>query len=287
MKFILGRKLSMTQVFNDDGTVVAVTKIQAGPCQITQTKSVQKDGVFAVQIGFGQARTKTMKKPQLGHLKDLENVKNLRQFKMEQKDVESVKRGDELDINMFDEGDRVSVTGVSKGKGFQGVVKRHGFHGSPASHGHKDQLRMPGSIGATGPQKVFKGTRMGGRMGGDQITVHNLEIVKIFPETNELLIKGAIPGARDGLVMLKADGELKIKTNAVADTEKEVATETTVEVVEDTATVEPDKTTEEKTTDVAELKDEQASSESTKVDTDVVAEKKNETSAEEVKVEKE
>jgi len=186
----------MTQVFKEDGVVVPVTRIQAGPCQITK---LNKGKINSVQVGFGDIRDKNLTRPEIGHLKGLDNSRHLREFRVEGKELENLNRGDKITVATFSEGDKVSVTGVSKGKGFQGVVKRHNFKGGPASHGHKDQLRMPGSIGATGPQKVFKGTRMGGRMGGDQITVKNLEIVKIDSATNDLFIKGAVPGARQGL----------------------------------------------------------------------------------------
>ena len=209
----------MTQVFKEDGTVVPVTRVQAGPCQITKLNTGR---VNSVQIGFGDVRAKNLNKPQVGHLKDLELSRSLREFRVEDgKEVEKINKGDKITVTTFVEGDKVSVTGTSKGKGFQGVVKRHGFKGGPASHGHKDQLRMPGSIGATGPQKVFKGTRMAGRMGGDQVTVKNLEIIKIDADTNDLFIKGAVPGAREGLLSIKADGELKIAQDKVEETKEE------------------------------------------------------------------
>jgi len=198
MKFILGKKIEMTQVFRDDGTVVPVTLIQAGPCVITQIRTETKDGYSAVQIGYGKKRS--INKPLTGHLKDLDNFRYMREFKVSDPEY---KRGDKIDVSIFEFGDKVDVTGISKGQGFQGVVKRHGFAGSPASHGHKDQLRMPGSIGATGPAHVFKGTKMGGRMGGTQVTVKNLVIEKIDPKNNVLAIKVAIPGARNSLVMIK------------------------------------------------------------------------------------
>ena len=198
MKFILGKKIEMTQVFRDDGTVVPVTLIQAGPCVVTQIRTDKKDGYNAVQIGYGLKRS--LNKPLSGHLKDLDNFRYMREFRVAESEH---KRGDKIDVSIFESGDKVDVTGVSKGQGFQGVVKRHGFAGSPASHGHKDQLRMPGSIGATGPAHVFKGTKMAGQMGNTQVTVKNLEIEKIDPKNNVLAIKGAIPGARNSLVMIK------------------------------------------------------------------------------------
>ncbi len=230
MKFILGKKLNMTQVFREDGEVVPVTRVQAGPCQITQISSRGKD--FFVQIGFGEMREKNMTKSEIGHLKDLNKVRNLREFNVDQKIADSIKRGDNLTVEMFVTGELASVTGISKGKGFQGVVKRYNFKGGPASHGHKDQLRMPGSIGATGPQKVFKGTKMGGRMGGDQITVKNLEIVQINPELNELFIKGAVPGARNGLIVIKTEGDLQIKQTTTEEAKEETKEEEKIVVEE-------------------------------------------------------
>ena len=198
----------MTQVFREDGTVVPVTRIQAGPCTVTKVNTLEKDGVKSVQVGFGIQKLFRLDKPTKGHLKDISvdnnvnlTVRHLHNFNNDSE----LKRGDVFTVEIFEKGEKVQVTGHSKGKGFQGVVKRHGFHGSLATHGHKDQLRMPGSIGAGGVQHVFKGTRMAGHMGTDKITVKNLEIVEINPETNEILVKGAIPGARNGLVYIFAN----------------------------------------------------------------------------------
>ena len=230
MKFILGKKLAMTQVFKDDGAVVPVTRVQVGPCQITQIK---KGKVNAVQVGFGSCREKVLSKSENGHLKGLDKVKNLQDFRVDDKQLETLNKGDYISIDSFVVGDKVAVTGVSKGKGFQGVVKRHGFSGGPASHGHKDQLRMPGSIGATGPQRVFKGTKMGGRMGGDQVTVENLEVIEVNIENNELYLKGAVPGARNGLLSIKAKGELKITSEQTEEEDKlEIVEEVVVENTE-------------------------------------------------------
>ena len=192
MKFILAKKLEMSQVFRPDGAVVPVTLVQAGPCVVTMVKTAETDGYASVQLGF--APKKTLSKPEAGHLKDLPQMSVLREFRTE--DVADVKRGDAVEATVFAVGDTVQVTGISKGKGFAGVVKRHGFHGSPASHGHKDQLRMPGSIGPGGVQHVIKGRRMAGRMGNEQVTVKNLEIVEVR-EGGILAVKGAVPGARN------------------------------------------------------------------------------------------
>ena len=204
MKFILGRKLNMTQIFKDNGDVVPVTVVEAGPCQITQVKNPASDGYLAVQVGFG--RKNRLFKSLLGHLKTLPKYRYLREFRLKQEQPVTV--GQTITVDAFTEGESVRLTGVSKGKGFQGVVKRHHFSGSLATHGHKDQLRMPGSIGSTGPQRVFKGVRMAGRLGNDTMT-YILEIVKIDTDKNLLYIKGAVPGARNGLILIQNQGELK------------------------------------------------------------------------------
>ena len=211
----------MTQVFAENGAVVPVTRVQAGPCQVVQVKDGASK-VKAVQIGFGEAKEKRLKKPQSGHLKDLNPVSEMRDFTVAS--VEGVKRGDIIDAGTFVAGDKVKVVGFSKGKGFAGVVKRHHFRGGPASHGHKDNLRMPGAIGSGGIQRVFKGVRMAGRMGGDRITVKNLEIVEVHPEINEIYLKGAVPGGKNSLLMISGEGELKIRTEAAPVTEVEAET---------------------------------------------------------------
>jgi len=174
-KFILGKKLEMTQKYSQDGKVIPVTKVLAGPCFVTQIKSEDKDGYQAVQIGFGS--NKKISKPVKGHLKNLGPFKYLREFRVDS--GQNLKFGQELRVNIFNNDDVIDVIGISKGKGFQGVVRRWGFKGSPASHGHKDQLRMPGSIGDTGARKVKKGKKMPGRMGADRVTVKNLKIVEV------------------------------------------------------------------------------------------------------------
>ncbi len=223
MNFILGKKVKMTQIFTEDGRAIPVTVIAAGPCVVVQKKTNDKDGYTAVQIGWGNS--KKLKKPQAGHLRGLPQVKVLREVRIKNEEVklDEIEKGDEIRVSTFTVGEKVNVVGISKGKGFQGVVKRHGFAGSPASHGHKDQLRMPGSIGATDPARVFKGTRMAGRMGADQVTVKNLEVVKIDEENNFLYIKGAVPGPRGGLVKIVGMGELKVvkPTEAKADSKDE------------------------------------------------------------------
>lgn len=188
----------MTQIFKETGEAVPVTVVEAGPCVITQVKIEDKDNYKAVQVGYEQK--KKISKPIKGHLKDLGQFRYLKEFRVKEGEY---KKGDKVEVSVFEKGDKVKITGTTKGKGFTGVVKRWGFRGSPKSHGHKDQLRMPGSIGATDPARVFKGTKMGGRMGGKQFTVSNLEIIKIDKDQNLIYIKGAVPGARNGLLKIK------------------------------------------------------------------------------------
>ena len=214
MKFIIGKKIEMTQLWKGEAAI-GVTKIQAGPCFVTQVRTEAKDGYEAVQVGFGSKKIKNTKKPQIGHLKKIKakrienNFAFLREFGAESKTALEI--GDKIDVSAFTVGEVVNAIGISKGKGFQGVVKRYGFSGGRKSHGNKDQLRMPGSIGATAPAHVFKGKRMAGRMGGGQITMSNLKIVKVDKENNLLYIKGAVPGARNGLLWVKGTGEMKVR----------------------------------------------------------------------------
>jgi large subunit ribosomal protein L3 len=204
MKCLLGKKLYMTQIFSKDGIAVPVTVVQAGPCYITHIKSNDKNKYSAVQIGFSEIRANRITKPQAGHLKAVgKNLRFLREFRIPTDLEKEYKIGEAISVETFTEGEKVCVTTKSKGKGFQGVVRRHGFSGSPATHGHKDQLRMPGSIGATDPQRVFKGKRMGGQMGNRQVTVKNLTIAKIEIEKGLLYLMGAVPGARGALLKIK------------------------------------------------------------------------------------
>ena len=211
MKFLIGKKLEMTQIFQPDGAVVPVTKVQAGPCVVVQIKQADTDGYTAVQFGYGEKKIKNIAKPQLGRLRDLPKVKYLRELRVKNAVAPiPLKRGQIIDVASFVAGDIVDVIGTSKGRGFQGVVKRHGFHGMPATHGHKDQLRHSGSVGAKGPARVFKGTRMGGQMGNERVTTKNLAISKVDASNNILYIKGAVPGARNSLVIIKGEGEMQI-----------------------------------------------------------------------------
>ena len=246
----------MTQKFAEDGTVIPVTKVTAGPCFVVQRKNAKTDGYSAIQVGFGS--TKNISKPVKGHIKDLGNFQYLKEFRVSEEQLEKLKVGDKITVNTFNPGDIVKVTGQSKGKGFQGVVRRWGFHGSLATHGHKDQLRMPGSIGATGPAHVFKGTRMGGHMGDDQVTVTNLEIVSVEPETNTIFIKGAVTGARNNLLMISGKGEIIIAEDVKKeDIKEDIASETPEvkeEVVEESKVEE--KIEEVKEDSVSEVKEE-------------------------------
>ena len=200
MKFILGKKIGMSRRWMENGNVVPITVVQAGPCVIATIRTVDKNGYQAVQIGFGEK--KKLSKPLKGNLKDLPLLRYIREFRVA--DETAYKRGDTITVETFSVGDTIKVTGTAKGKGFQGVVKRHHFGGGPASHGHKDNLRAPGSIGATSIGHVFKGTRMPGRMGGQTTTLRNLTVVEVDAAKNLLFIKGAVPGARQGLLKIQS-----------------------------------------------------------------------------------
>lgn len=203
----------MSQVYKADGTVVPVTLVSAGPCFITQIKKKDKDGYLALQVGFQEKKKIT--KPLKGHLKGLSNFKYLNEFRLDEKDQAELERGQKITVNVFQPGEKVKATGISKGKGFLGIVKRYGFSGAPHSHGTKDQSRHSGSVGAKGPARTFKGTKMGGRTGGEQVSVKNLEIMEIDEKNNILKIKGAIPGTRDSLIRISAPGEMKFASEEI------------------------------------------------------------------------
>jgi large subunit ribosomal protein L3 len=201
---IIGRKIGMTQLFQHSGETVAVTAIQAGPSVVTQVKSRATDGYDAVQIGLveGKVKQSRLSSPEKGHLKGIENVRYLREFRAD--DVSSVKRGDTVDVSFLKYGDLVNVIGLSKGRGFTGVVKRYHFSGGPKTHGQTDRHRAPGSIGATTfPGRVLKGKRMAGHTGNRRVTARNLEVIQADPERNLLLVKGAVPGADGGLLLIE------------------------------------------------------------------------------------
>lgn len=204
MKGILGKKVGMTQVFDENGTVIPVTIIEAGPCFVTQRKTQEKDGYNAIQVGFGDVSEKRLNKPNGGHLKKAgaPAVKYLREFHVD--DPEAYETGQAIDVSVFRVGDKVDITGTSKGKGFAGVVKRHHFRGGPKTHGQSDRWRAPGSVGAgSTPGRVFKGVRMAGQMGNQRVTVQNLKVALVDPDKNLLGIKGAVPGAKNGLVIIR------------------------------------------------------------------------------------
>jgi large subunit ribosomal protein L3 len=201
---IIGKKIGMTQVFQENGETVAVTVIQAGPSVITQIKSLDKDGYNAIQVGFVDNKVKQsrLNSPKRGHLRGLENIRYLREFRTD--DISSVKRGDKVDVGFLKHGDLVNITGLSKGRGFAGVVKRHHFAGGPKTHGQTDRHRAPGSIGSTTfPGRVLKGKRMAGHMGNTRVTTRNLEVIQVDSERNLLLVKGAIPGANGELLIIE------------------------------------------------------------------------------------
>lgn len=200
---MLGRKVGMMQVFTERGETVPVTVIAAGPCVVTQIRTAETDGYEAVQIGFEQVPARKLTKPQQGHLKGAGLlVRYLREFKAD--NIAEHKPGDLVSVAQFQAGQMIDVSGKSKGHGFTGVVKRWGFRGGPKTHGQSDRHRAPGSIGAgTTPGRVWKGQKMAGRMGGKRITVQNLEIVEVLAERNLLLVKGSVPGARNGLLHIR------------------------------------------------------------------------------------
>lgn len=200
---LLGKKTGMTRIFDENGNVIPVTIVEAGPCFVTQIKTKEKDGYDAVQLAFDEKKIKNTVKPLIGHFQKagISPKKFLAEFK--DFDLKDIKQGQQILVDIFSEGDKITIQGISKGKGFQGVIKRHGFGGGPVTHGQSDRLRAPGSIGASSyPSRVFKGQRMAGRMGGVKVSVRNLKIVKIDKDQNLIFIKGAIPGHINGYVKL-------------------------------------------------------------------------------------
>ena len=204
---IIGKKIGMTQLFQENAETVAVTAIQAGPAVITQVKSRERDGYDAVQVGLIEGRVKQsqLSSAERGHLQGLDNVRYLREFRAA--DTSAIKRGDKVDVGFLKQGDLVNVVGISKGRGFAGVVKRHHFSGGPKTHGQTDRHRAPGSIGATTwPGRVLKGKRMAGHMGNVRVRARKLKVVQADPERNLLLVEGAVPGANGGLVVIEKVG---------------------------------------------------------------------------------
>jgi len=204
MAGILGKKVRMTQIFDDNGTAFPVTIISAGPCYVTQIKTEENDGYEALQVGYGEVKDKHVKLPAKGHTKKA-GVKALKHFKEFDPFADrEVKLGDELKVDIFSEGEIIEVTGVSKGRGFQGVMKRHNFSGANMTHGQSDRQRAPGSLGQSSyPSRVFKGTRMGGRMGSDKVMLPTVQVIRIDEEKNLLFVKGPVPGGDGSLVELR------------------------------------------------------------------------------------
>ena len=205
MKGIIGKKVGMTQVFDDAGNVIPVTVIEAGPCYVTQIRNSERDGYVAVQLGFDETKPKRLTQGQLGHLRrnNLPALRVLREFRLKNGEID-VEEGQEIKVDVFEQGERVDVIGKSKGRGFAGTIKRHGFRRQPKTHGQSDRERAPGSVGMCAtPGRTLKGKRMSGRMGNDRVTTQNLEVVVVDPERNLLAVRGSVPGARNGIVLIK------------------------------------------------------------------------------------
>ena len=207
-KGILGKKVGMTQVFMEDGKLIPVTVVEAGPCYVVQKKTVATDGYNAIQVGFNELREKLSNKPEKGHFQkaSLKPMRWVREFRVD--NVDAYEIGQEIKADVFAAGDVVDVVGISKGKGFQGMIKRHNASRGPMKHGSKYHRRT-GSLGAKGPARVFKGRLLPGRMGGDRVTVQNLQIVRVDADKNMILVKGAVPGAKKGLLILKPSVKAK------------------------------------------------------------------------------
>jgi len=204
LKGLIGKKVGMTQIFDDAGLAIPVTLIEAGPCYVTQVRQPEKDGYSAVQLGFNETKPKRLSGGELGHLKrnNFPPLRFLREFRTKEPELQE---GDKVTVEVFTVGDHVDVIGTSKGKGFQGAVKRYHFHGGPKTHGQSDRNRAPGSRGSgTTPGRVYKGARGPGHMGDDRVTVQNLKVVLVDTERNLLGVRGAVPGAKGGVVMIKA-----------------------------------------------------------------------------------
>ncbi len=205
MKGIIGKKVGMTQVFDDIGNVIPVTVIQAGPCYVTQIRTAEKDGYVAIQLGFGETKPQRLTRGALGHLKrnNLPSLRHLREFRLKNGEVD-VQEGQTITADVFTKGERVDVIGKSKGRGFAGTIKRHHFNRQPKTHGQSDRERAPGSVGmTTTPGRTFKGQRMAGRMGNDRVTAENLEVVVVDAEKHLLAVRGSVPGANGGIVVVK------------------------------------------------------------------------------------
>lgn len=278
MKFIVGKKVAMTQLWQGDN-VIPVTEVQAGPCTVLQIKTLEKDGYRAAVLGYGTRRPSLITKALKGHFKGFGDFRYVREFRFDEtENIGDLKVGDQISLATFIKDDILTAIGTSKGKGFQGVVKRHGFHGQDATHGNKDQLRASGSVGAGGVQHVFKGIRMAGRMGGDRVTLHDVKIIAIDEVSNTFFVKGALPGARNSLVLFFGEGELKTGLpEAKVESSSAEATDDKEPIIEE---VKEETTTEE-------VKTEETATETTEPvqETPAVAEVKTEAPVEEAKAE--
>jgi large subunit ribosomal protein L3 len=206
MKGILGKKVGMTQVFDDSGEVIPVTVIEAGPCFVTQKKTVKQDGYAAIQLGFEEVKPKRLTQPERGHLRrnNLPPLRHLREIRVSEGELKNYEEGQKISIGIFEVGEMVDVVGMSKGRGFAGTMKRHGFGGGPKTRGQSDRQRAPGSVGqGTTPGRVYKGKRMAGRMGNQRVSAQSLQVVLVDPQRNLLAVKGSVPGARNGLLLIK------------------------------------------------------------------------------------
>jgi large subunit ribosomal protein L3 len=205
MKGLIGKKVGMTQIFDDQGNVVPVTVIQAGPCYVTQVRNTENDGYTAVQLGYDEAKPQRLTQGQLGHLRrnDLPALRYLREFRVRNGSLD-VEEGQEIKVDVFESGDIVDVIGKSKGRGFAGTIKRHGFHRQPKTHGQSDRERSPGAIGMCAtPGRTLKGKKMAGRMGNDRVTIQNLMVVVVDAERNLLAVRGSVPGAKGSIVLIR------------------------------------------------------------------------------------
>jgi large subunit ribosomal protein L3 len=205
MKGIIGKKVGMTQIFDEQGNVIPVTVIQAGPCYVTQVRTADRDGYVGIQLGFGETKPQRLTKGQLGHLQrnSLPALRYLREFRVRDGELD-VEEGQEIKADVFTKGERVDVIGTSKGRGFAGGIKRHHFNRQPKTHGASDRTRAPGSVGQnTFPGRTFKGKRMAGHMGSERVTTENLEVVVVDPEKNLLAVRGSVPGTNGGIVLIK------------------------------------------------------------------------------------
>lgn len=205
MKGIIGKKVGMTQIFDEKGNVIPVTVIEAGPCFVTQVRTAEQDGYTAIQLGFGETKPQRLTQGQLGHLRrnNLPALRYLREFRVKNGDVD-VTEGEQIKADVFKVGERVDVIGKSKGRGFAGTIKRHHFNRQPKTHGSSDRVRAPGSVGAgSTPGRVIKGLRMSGHMGDERVTTENVEVVVVDADRNLIAVRGSVPGAKGGIVMLK------------------------------------------------------------------------------------